>query len=33
MLEREGVEKKESSYPAGGNAKWHSHYGEQYEVP
>ena len=26
----EGVEKMESSCTVGGNAKWYSHYGEQY---
>ena len=26
----EGVEKREPSYTVGGNAKWYSHYGEQY---
>ena len=26
------MEKKESSYAAGGNVNWYSHYGEQYEV-
>ena len=25
----EGVEKRELSYPLGGNASWYSHYGEQ----
>ena len=25
----EGVEKREPSYTAGGNANWYSHYGEQ----
>ena len=25
----EGVEKREPSYTIGGNANWHSHYGDQ----
>ena len=29
----QGVEKKEPSYPVGGNVNWHSHYGENMEVP
>ena len=28
----EDVEKKESLYTVGGNIKWCSHYGKQYEV-
>ena len=31
VLAGEGVEKKEPSYTAGGNANWYSHYGEQCE--
>ena len=27
---REGVEKKEPSYTAGGNVNWYNHYGKQY---
>ena len=27
------VEKKEPSYPVGGNVNWHSHYGGNMEVP
>jgi len=27
---REGVEKREASYSAGGNVNWYRHYGEQY---
>ena len=27
---REGVEKRELSFPIGGNISWYSHYGEQY---
>jgi len=27
----EGVEKREPSYTAGGNGRWCSHYGKQYE--
>ena len=26
----EGVKKREPSYTVGGNANWHSHYGEKY---
>ena len=27
------MEKRESSYPVGGNVNWRSHYGEQYAGP
>ena len=26
----EGVQKKEPSFPVGGNGRWYNHYGEQY---
>ena len=31
--DREGVERRELSYTAGGNVNWYSHYGEQYGGP
>ena len=31
--DREGGERRELSYTAGGNVNWYSHYGEQYGGP